>query len=277
MIKVYIGGHEAYSFIKFPGEEWHVKSNNIFVPYFTPIVKIYGGNAEDLIKMSLVVDALRRDGYDKISLFMPYLPGARQDKRQDGEALSAKVYASIINNCNFEKVICIDPHSDVMPALINNCYIINIANLISNHLIIEYGFAKDIIGIISPDAGATKRANELAKLLSLPVYQALKKRDQTTGKLSNFTCEPLPENGKLLVVDDICDGGGTFKGFAKTINLPKERLELWVTHGIFSGTAFELKNYFSKIHTTNSHPGSWEYSYDDEFMRILKRYQFKGI
>jgi ribose-phosphate pyrophosphokinase len=133
----------------------------------------------------------------------------------------------------------------------------------------------EFVGIIAPDAGAAKRANEAATLYQLPVYQALKKRDAATGRLSNFTCETLPSEGKFLVVDDICDGGGTFIGLAKATGLPKERLALWVTHGIFSGKAADLKNFYSAIYTTNSHPGNIDVTYDHEFMKILTRHELK--
>jgi ribose-phosphate pyrophosphokinase len=60
-------------------------------------------------------------------------------------------------------------------------------------------------------------------------------------------------NSAVLIVDDICDGGGTFIGIAKA--LPKDvKKYLYVTHGIFSKGLRELTGHFEHIYTTNSYP-----------------------
>ncbi len=248
--------------IQMPGGEFHTKTTaGGHYKNVQCLLDIRGASSDDLISMIIMADAIHRDG-GTVSAYIPYLPGARQDRRKMGEALSSKVYADLINSCNFTRVTCVDPHSDVMPALINNCVIHGIHSVIN----VPDG---EFVGIIAPDAGAAKRAYEVATIYHLPVYQALKKRDPVTGRLSNFTCEPLPTSGKLLVVDDICDGGGTFIGLAEATGLPKERLALWVTHGIFSGNAANLKKYYSAIYTTDSFPIKGESRYDHEFTKIL--------
>jgi ribose-phosphate pyrophosphokinase len=246
-----------------PGGEWHSKGSllNSF-----EVAVVCGGLPDDLIALLIWADAVKRDD-GNTNLIIPYLPGARQDRRNHGEALSAKVYADLINKCGFSKVICLDPHSDVMPALIDNCIIAKLTDVVRMSSI---NF-EEYVGIIAPDAGASKRAALVADNFKLPVFQALKKRDMATGKLSGFKCEPLPSEGKLLVVDDICDGGGTFKGLAKETGLNADRLSLWVTHGIFSKGAEDLWKYYGKIYTTNSHPGKLDAEYNNDFRRIVER------
>jgi len=257
-----------HEIIQMPGGEYHTTADaGGHYKDIKCMLDIRGALPDDLISMLIMADAIHRDG-GVVSAYIPYLPGARQDRRKPGEALSSKVYADLINSCGFKRVFCVDPHSDVMPALINNCVVHSIYSVIN----VPHN---EFVGIIAPDAGAAKRANEAAMLYQLPVYQALKKRDSATGRLSNFTCETLPSEGKLLVVDDICDGGGTFLGLAKATGLPKERLALWVTHGIFSGQAANLKNFYSAIYTTNSHPGKIDVTYDHEFMKILTRHELR--
>jgi ribose-phosphate pyrophosphokinase len=93
--------------------------------------------------------------------------------------------------------------------------------------------------------------------LGVDLYIADKKRDFDTGKILGIEMtEPLPKTGRYLVVDDICDGGGTFMGLANAIDLPKDQLGLWVTHGIFSGNAHLLRDHYRNIYTTDSHPGN---------------------
>ncbi len=44
-------------------------------------------------------------------------------------------------------------------------------------------------------------------------------------------------------------------GLAQATGLPKERLDLWVSHGVFSGRAAQITSAYGRIFTTDSHPG----------------------
>jgi ribose-phosphate pyrophosphokinase len=60
---------------------------------------------------------------------------------------------------------------------------------------------------------------------------------------------------KVLIVDDICDGGATFIRAARALRAiePDVEVGLCVTHGIFSkGRQHLLDNGIDKIYTTNS-------------------------
>ena len=56
-----------------------------------------------------------------------------------------------------------------------------------------------------------------------------------------------------VIVDDICDGGGTFLGLATELKAKNAgELILIVTHGIFSKGLESLTSVFDKIYSTNS-------------------------
>lgn len=227
---------------RLPGGEWHIVAEAPLVG--ARIAFVRDATADDLFNLAIWSDAVRRDGGSP-SAIIPYLPGARQDRRRAGEALSAKVYADFINACGLARVVCLDPHSDVMPALLDRCTVVPVTRVVPVKLL--GGFD----GVIAPDAGARRRAAEVAHLLGLTVFQANKQRDPATGALSRFTCESLPP-GRMLVVDDICDGGGTFRGLAAVLDKRPEELGLWVTHGVFSGEAARLAEVYGAIYTTDS-------------------------
>jgi ribose-phosphate pyrophosphokinase len=216
----------------------------------------------------MTVDALRRMGVKEIELECLYFPGARQDRVcSPGEALSVKVYADMINAMEFSCVSILDPHSEVTPALINNCY------EISNLYLVRYaiGKANDFV-LVSPDAGANKKIKSLASSLSfyhdLDVVNCDKTRDVATGNLTGFEVYADDLNGKdCYVVDDICDGGGTFIGLAEELKAKGAGdLYLIVSHGIFSKGFKELRKHFKKIYTSNS----WVDSYSMEIPEIEK-------
>lgn len=231
----------------FPAGERHIKTQQESTQVPSHVL-VSGADANDFVSAAMWIDYAHQGGHT-ITAQIPYLPGARQDR---GTPFGAKVYANLINSMGADRVLCFDPHSPVMPALLENLTVLHSDEVIAASLPNQ---GRDYVGVIAPDAGAVERARRAADALGLPLYQATKVRDFATGKLSSFECEELPETGRLLVVDDICDGGGTFMGLAQSTGLSKERLDLWVSHGVFSGRAAQLTEAYGRIFTTDSHPG----------------------
>lgn len=205
----------------------------------------------DMGLLLIASDALRQMGVQKLHLFLPYFPGARQDRLMTaGESLTVKVYADLLNSVGFESVTIIDPHSEVTPALLER------AKVISNHAFVEECLKneKDYT-LVSPDGGALKKIYKVAQSIGgKPVVECSKKRDLKTGKLSGFTvyADDL-ERKTCVIVDDICDGGGTFNGLAQELKKKNcGRLILIVTHGIFSKGFEELAKSFDHIYSTDS-------------------------
>lgn len=203
-------------------------------------------------------DALDERGWGVEVLVIPCLPGARQDRLStEGDFLfTAKAVAGEINSRKFDKVICFDPHSEVMPALIDRCQVVQIGEIwdLFPRTVPEAEF------IIAPDAGAMKRAGHIAELMGLPLVHGWKKRDPKTNKLSGFGIEDLMDvltvgqRNKGLIIDDICDGGGTFIGLGKLIKerYPIVELDLYVSHGFFLKGMEPLMQVFNHCYTTNS-------------------------
>ncbi|MEV5068962.1 ribose-phosphate pyrophosphokinase [Microbacterium sp. LMI12-1-1.1] len=240
----------------FPAGEAHIKiaNENDGKGPLTEVARVYGADGNDLFTLAMWADAARRR--DALTVLqMPYLPGARAD-HFDFVPFGAEVYARFINGMGVDQVVVFDPHSGVMPGMLNNVIVLESTRLVRKHVVghADRGGPQRYDGIIAPDKGAVTRAAMVAGACHLPLYRAEKRRDPDTGKLSGFTCEPLPETGRFLVVDDICDGGGTFMGLAQATGLPKERLGLYVSHGVFSGRAYALHEHFGEIWTTDSMP-----------------------
>lgn len=192
-------------------------------------------------------DAYQQRNEQLVTLILPFIPGSRQDRlNPEGDFLfTARSIAEEINAREFDKVIVLDPHSEVAPALIDRCQVIHFPSNFRESI-----NADRYIGVIAPDGGAVKRAGFAAEILQLPVFHAWKKRDVATGKLAGFGCESL-RPGHYLVVDDICDGGGTFIGLMQT--LPRGIVaDLYVSHGLFTQGTSKLVNHFESVYTTDS-------------------------
>ena len=111
--------------------------------------------------------------------------------------------------------------------------------------------------IVFPDASAERRFKKYL-FDSKPTVTCSKGRNQITGEITDYVV-PFVEAPKLigkraLVVDDICDGGATFKALANQLYSVVSELDLYVVHGIFSKPSLELYlSGYSHIYTTNSY------------------------
>jgi ribose-phosphate pyrophosphokinase len=242
----------AFESFTFKGGEPHLKITEELTPDDEVLIIGRSTNFEEFGRILLAADAIKRFDVKRMEAFIPYFPAARQDRVMvPGEPLSVKVYADMVNMMQFDKVYVYDAHSEVTPALITNCQVI------PNHKFVQ-DVTKNITGefvLVSPDGGALKKIFKLSKALGgIEVVEASKKRDVRTGKLSSFHVYEDDLKGKTcIVVDDICDGGGTFLGLGEQLKAKGAGdLYLVASHGIFSRGIEHLKDMYAKIISTDS-------------------------
>lgn len=221
---------------------------------------------KDVELIVLANQALKNLKVKKIELFVPYFLGARSDRKFVRGSVNyiKDVIAPIINLQGFDKVTVVDPHSDVLEACLNNFEKKSNHDLVRKSLMKYWSETNQIISdmskvvFVSPDAGALKKVYGVSDMFTskYDVLVCSKYRD-IDGKLSK-TNVPLTDDvldKDLFIVDDICDGGGTFINLAKEIKSNEKftgKIYLIVTHGIFSRGYEGLSEYFKKVYTTNS-------------------------
>jgi ribose-phosphate pyrophosphokinase len=203
--------------------------------------------SEDLIALCLLTDALREtlQGRSDMELVLPYLPYARADRRfVDGDCYALKVFGQIIDGLAYSQVVTLDAHSPHAKKCIANLVDVSPLPLINE--VISRIDPRTVI--LLPDEGAARYGLKGA-------LQCTKHRDSKTGKLSGFSVpsrEKFGEAHNVLIVDDICDGGGTFLGIAEKLEDYGLDLYLYVSHGIFSKGTDELRERFNWIFTSDS-------------------------
>ena len=226
-------------------------------PYYsTNEVEWFYDSDEEVFTLMCVVDMIRRISKNpRIKLWIPYLPNARMDRiKKPEQNFSLKVFANFINSLNFDQVMTYNVHSNVSEALIDN--IINIDPIFDVDEVISV-YKPDVIYF--PDEGACKRYVDLSciKEHSLPVIFGIKKRDFATGKILGLDVISDTDltGKKVLIVDDICSAGGTFKFSAmKLKELGASDVALYVSHcedNIQNGDLLKT-DLVSKIYTTDS-------------------------
>lgn len=209
-------------------------------------------HALDFIELLLVKEVLDHQGAKQVDLFITYMSGARMDRRiDDDQPFTLKVFAKLVADAGFSRIVVLDPHSDVTTALLDAEPVYPTGVLTYLLSLPEY---QHNTVIVAPDAGAIKRVDTMLAAVgsSLPIVQGLKHRDTRTGKLTGFSMMGDVTNKRCLIVDDICDGGGTFIGLAEVLAQHEAScIDLFVTHGIFSKS--KRLSGIDNIYTTDSY------------------------
>ena len=181
----------------------------------------------DVLHLLEVSNVLNHVNAEKRELVIPYLMAARSDRiMQAGDSFDLEVIANLINSCGFLSVNLFDVHSKIATDLIKNSRSHN------NSKLLQAYDKKDVI-LICPDKGALQKVDFYSNHLNIKgIVYCEKTRDLTNGNLTLTVKNPEQCKGQnCVIVDDLCDGGGTFLLIASQIK-PKH-LTLIVSHGIF--------------------------------------------
>ncbi len=218
-------------------------------------------NNEELLAVYFLTKHLQSKGVKDISLKMPYIPNARQDRvKKDEDVFTLKYFSQIINSLDFKKVTVLDPHSYVSEALIDNVVIESPKPFVFRAIkkISEANKAaenNDRILMFYPDEGAMKR---YSGMFDRPYTFGIKKRDWATGDILGLEVsgqKELVKGSTILIVDDICSRGGTFYHSAKALKeLGADKIYLYISHcenTILEGEIIK-SDLIERVYTTNS-------------------------
>lgn len=216
-------------------------------------------NDSDVVELVLLLNAVRgaSGASPELQLCLPYLPYARADRRfVKGDCYGLGAFVDMLTSGgNVDKIVTLDVHSPACPLVVSISPLPLICHSIRHILAGSDG--KGMVTVLLPDKGAVTRYDFTG--LPVDVKNCDKKRDSATGKLSGFVVPEKFTTQPVLLVDDICDGGGTFVGIADALRIQERtdiELYLYVTNGIFSRGFGELKQRFKRIFTSDSF-GSW--------------------
>lgn len=214
---------------------------------------------EDLWHLNQIIDAQNNLGVIP-TVTIPCLIDAQADRRfNNNESYGLKLVCKFLNQIKAEFRIFHPHNQEVVEALLDKVEVIDNTDFIKNTVkkLRTENFSQNTI-LFSSDAGGFKPLMKLCDKINWrgETFSASKARKYEDGK-SKLTQEinKTDFGGKdILIVDDICVYGGTFKGLAKLL---KERncgkLYLAVSHLTVQNLGKDsVTNYFDKVFTTNS-------------------------
>jgi ribose-phosphate pyrophosphokinase len=187
---------------------------------------------DNLMELLICIDALRRASAQRITAVIPYYGYARQDRKTDGRTpISAKLVANLISSAGADRVLTMDLHA----GQIQGFFDIPTDNMVALPVMvddIQRRMGKEKLMVVSPDTGGVVRARIGADLAIVD------KRRPEAGKSVVMNIIGDVDGRNCILVDDICDSGGTLCNAAAAL---KEQgataVSAYITHGVLSNNA----------------------------------------
>lgn len=248
MIKLFSGGKEVkFTTTVFPdktSQVWKLDENAMSPDKDNHILWLFENEAE--LFHVCQISQLCYDVFDTtVDLVCPYLPYGRQDKEVSNSASFAlTTFKEILFNAGITRIETFDAHSKS-----DMVYPTEVASPGEFHRsILNHDF------VCYPDKGAASR---YMHSISGPFIYTEKVRNQLTGDITGIRLVTNNQDiagKKILIIDDICDGGMTFIKVAEALKVYcPNRIDLAVSHGLFSKGRHVLHEAgISDIFTTNS-------------------------
>jgi len=210
---------------------------------------------QNLMELLIMLDAFRRASAERVTAVIPYFGYARSDKKDRPRVpIAAKLIANLIVAAGAERVLTFDLHA----SQIQGFFDVPVDHLYAAPVIVEY-FQKNPIEdliVVAPDTGGAERARAYAKRLNTGLALCDKRREKANvAEVMNIVGDV--ENKNCLIIDDMCDTGGTICKVAEALYKSGARnIYACFTHAVLSGQATEnLSNsHLKKIIVTNTIP-----------------------
>ena len=210
----------------------NVRGEDVFVIQSTS----YPAN-DHLMELLITLDALRRASARRVTAVIPYFGYARQDRKAGPRTpISAKLVANLITEAGANRVLTLDLHA----GQIQGFFDIPLDNLYAAPLFsrdIQTRFANRNVMIVSPDVGGVARARDLATRLNSDLA-IIDKRRERAGVSEVMNVIGDVRNMDCILVDDLCDSGGTLCNAADALMRNGARsTSAYITHGVLSNGA----------------------------------------
>jgi len=222
----------------FPDGESYVRLQGLVQDEHAIIVQTTSSPQDTrLMQLAFLASASKRNGACKVTVVVPYLSYARQDKIfLEGEVVSVETVADMLKAAGVDAMITVNIHAEsALKKFPFPAKTLSAIPLLAEYFV-EKGFEKAFA--LAPDKGAMYIAKQAQNVLGGGVGYLNKKRDRYTGQTIQ-TGEGLDVKGQIVVIfDDIISTGGTIVGAAKILReLGAARVFTACVHPILVGDA----------------------------------------
>lgn len=207
-------------------------------------------NANELFILAQVLDICNRHGMIP-EVHISYLMGARMDRVMDfNRPFSMKVVQDVLNRYDADFFVY-DPHN---PALMCRSEKWRVDRF-EKELVVE-----DAVLCFADKGAESRYTDDMCVNYLRDRFHCEKERDTTTGKLNGFKVElgnvsPARIKGSnIVLIDDLCDGGGTFLGIIKLLReLNPKSISLCLSHAVQREGLIKVANEYDDVYVTDSY------------------------
>lgn len=205
----------------------------------------YSSVNDAIIELFLMIRTIKRSSARSINVVIPYYGYARQDRKVKPRVpISAADIALLLEKAGVDRVITVDLHCGQIQGFFHKA---PVDNLYGATVFIPYLASKtdfEHVVIVSPDAGGVERATQFARNLKKAGIEAemavISKQRPSAGVIGSMHLIGDVNNADAIIVDDMCDTGGTLIKAAQLLkNNGARRVFAVITHPVFSGNALD--------------------------------------
>ena len=193
--------------------------------------------SDNLMELLLMIDAAKRASAYKVIAVIPYYGLARQDRKDRPRvAIGSKLVANMLTAAGADRVITMDLHAPQ----IQGYFDIPVDHLDSSAIFIPYieNLKLANLTFAAPDVGSANRIREIATYFECEMVICDKHRKRA-NEIASMVVIGDVTNRDVVLIDDICDTGGTL---VKSAALMKENgarsIRALCTHPVMSGNAY---------------------------------------
>ena len=225
------------------GELWikyeeNIRGKDVF------IIQSTNSPAENIIELTLLVDAAVRASAKRVTIVVPYFGYGRQDRKDTPRVpISSRVMVDIFTATGAGRIISMDLHSTQIQGFASIPFDHLYSRMVLLDEINKLELTPEESVVLSPDVGSVKISQAYAKRLGMH-FALIDKRRYAPNKAEVVNLVGDLENRDVIIIDDMIDTAGT------TVNAAKKAIENGArsvigvaTHALLSGEAIErLKN-----------------------------------
>ena len=208
------------------------------------IIQSTNSPAENIIELTLLVDAAVRASAGRVTVVIPYFGYGRQDRKEAPRVpISSRVMVDIFTATGANRIISMDLHSTQIQGFASIPFDHLYSRMVLLDEIKNLGLVPEESVVLSPDVGSAKISQAYAKRLGMH-FALIDKRRYAPNKAEVVNLIGDLKDKNVIIVDDMIDTAGTTVNAAeKAMKNGARSVYSVATHALLSGEAIDrLKN-----------------------------------
>ena len=204
------------------------------------IIQSTNSPAENIIELTLLVDAAVRASAGRVTVVIPYFGYGRQDRKDAPRVpISSRVMVDIFTATGANRIISMDLHSTQIQGFASIPFDHLYSRMVLLDEIKNLGLVPEESVVLSPDVGSAKISQAYAKRLGMH-FALIDKRRYAPNKAEVVNLIGDLKDKNVIIIDDMIDTAGT------TVNAAEKAMENGArsvysiaTHALLSGEAID--------------------------------------